>query len=160
MRFNTEMILSRREFMPIDWGPCSLLSGTFRLLINTFVLALVLSWVDFNFSNAAIVHAEVLLKSNAIIAFSGLATIRVLYLILHNEIWGLLTYVFLPKIILLGSDRIFPLLLSALVVFILKQHDFAEYGLVFSSPIAVIFSDILLVLSLRTVVFSYGFQCR
>jgi len=160
MRFKTEMILARREFIPGDWGPCGMIAGLIRILINTFVLALVLTWIDYYYSNAGIVHAEALMKSNAIIALSGLLTMRILYLFLNNEVSNLLAYVLLPKIIHGGGNKIFPLLMSALVVFILKQQGIAEYGLVFSSPGAVIFSDVFCVLSLRTIVLSYGIQCH
>jgi hypothetical protein len=85
MRFEPASIFMRREFMP--WqneGICGLLVAMFRLCLNTFVLALVLTWIDFSFNKTGAIQFGLLVKLNAIVALTGLVTLRITFLALHN----------------------------------------------------------------------------
>ena len=161
MRIDTASILNRRELLPWSGGGlCDLVAAIFRLCLDTFVLALVLTWIDLYFTTAPVPFME-LVKLNAIVALTGLVTMRAIFLGLHNwVVLSLLTIIYSRRDYpYVGSIKIFTLLASACAVYFVKSHYLAEAGLIFSYPIAVVIFEMFVVMGLRSGMSSYGVKC-
>ena len=162
MRFDSASILNRRELLPWrNGGICGLLGAMFRLCLDVFVLALVLTWIDLYFTKSTPAHFNELVKINAIVALTGLVTMRAIFLALHNWIvLSLLTIIYSRRDYPYeGSIKIFTLLASACAVYFVKSHYIAEAGLIFSYPIAVVIFEMFVVMGLRSGMSSYGVKC-
>lgn len=162
MRIDSASILNRRELLPwSNGGICDLLGALFRLCLDVFVLALVVTWIDLYFTTSTPAHFNELVKINAIVALTGLVTMRVIFLGLHNWIvLSLLAIIYSRRDYSYGASiKIFTLLASACAVFFVKSHYLAEAGLIFSYSIAVVIFEMFVVMGLRSNMSSYGVKC-
>ena len=159
--FRANGILQRNEFHwdAYPWGVCRLLSQMFRLCLNIFVLALVLTWIDFYFTKSSSTHLAELVKLNALVAFSGLASLRIIFVALNNLFAMVLFSVVFSKHNYETNIKIFALISCACIVYFVKYHTIPEAGLIFSNPVSIIILQVFLVLSLRSSVNSYGMRC-
>jgi len=161
MKFDVNRVLARRELMSNTLSPfgfCNLFSELFRLLVNVFVLALVLTYIDTHFGTLTVYNDQVI-KSNAITAISGLLALRVTFLIWNSYVIAIFASALLSEKIYSVSIRAFPMIVSACVVFVLGKNHVEAYGIVFNYPIATILGKVFIVLSLRSSFASYGFSC-
>lgn len=151
MRFDPSDIFMRREFMP--WqneGTCGFLAALFRLCLNTFVIALVITWVDYHFNKTDAIQFVQLVKLNASVVLTGLLTLRITFLALNN--------IFVMALLsIIDSGRHFEkfvktvaLTAGIVAVYLVKDHYNVEANLSLSYPVAVILLDIFLILFLRS----------
>ena len=161
MQFVSKYMVTHRELFP--WsndGVCGLLSGFIWLCLNTIVLALVLSSIDYYFQLSSSVTLERILRINVVVAASGLMIIRTISIVLHTPLTSMIFSKILSERNYLRNAGLFALFVGACFVFYLKYNYINEFNLVFNYPSVIFVIDIYLMLSLRAYLSSYGVSCR